>query len=289
LVSIVIKKIISRLVGMYLNGLAFLAPHVAGRRGFYLFCTPLAPPVKHYHRKFFDMAEKSTFEFEGNKIQTYRWGNGAKRILFLHGWQSHSFRWKKYIETFSKEDFTLYALDAPAHGSSGGTYINLPIYSRAIAKFFEQVHPIHTVISHSFGSFAMLYALYDYPALPLERLVIMGVPGEASDFIEFYRRELGLSFRAIKVISDHFEKTLRHPPAFFSASAFAKPITIPGLIVHDKNDEETPYHYAVQIHEAWKNSTLFTTSGLGHNLKSTEVMQQVMDFVSDHEKVPHHQ
>src|SRR5258706_2811840 len=274
------KKIITRLMGTYLNVLALVAPRAAGRRGFYLFCTPSAQPVKSHHLKFFDTAEKSSFEHEGRTVQAYRWGNGPNKILFLHGWQSHSFRWKNYIESFSKEDFTLYALDAPAHGLSGGKYINLPLYGRVIEHFLLRVHPVHAVIGHSFGGLASLYTLYNNPLLPVERLVIMGTPGEAEDFIQFYRRMLGLSSRAMRVITGYFEKTLHHPPSFFSAVSFAKAVTVPGLIIHDEKDDEAPYRYALRIHAAWATSRLITTSRLGHNLKSAQLIEKVMDFLN---------
>jgi pimeloyl-ACP methyl ester carboxylesterase len=241
--------------------------------------------VKEHHRQFLDTAVKSSVEFEGITIQTYRWGNGAKKILFLHGWQSHSFRWKNYIDSFPKEDYTLYALDAPAHGLSGGKYINLPIYSRVIEHFLLRIHPLHAVIGHSFGGFASLYALYCNPMLPVERLVIMGTPGEADDFVRFYRGMLGLSSRAMKAIAEYFERTLHHPPGFFSAVKFAEAVTVPGLIIHDEKDEEAPYRYAQQIHAAWATSKLITTSGLGHNLKSAQVVGNVMDFLSVKESV----
>ena len=280
------KKPITRLIGTLLNVLAFLAPRIAGRQGYYLFCKPLAPPVKDHHLKFFETAEKSSYDHEGITIQTYRWGNGPKKILLVHGWQSHSFRWKSYIDFFSqKEEFTVYALDAPAHGLSGGKYINLPLYSRVIQELIMRVGPVHAVIGHSFGSFAMLHALYHEPALPVQRLVIMGTPGEANDFMQFYSNVLGLSSRATKVITDYFEETLHHAPGFFSAARFAKVITVPGLIIHDEKDDDAPYRYALQIHAAWKNSRLITTSGLGHNLKSAELVEKVMDFLDIKEKV----
>ena len=278
-------KKIARLIGFSLNVLAFVSPRIAGRKGFNLFCTPLATPVRDHHRKFLDTAGKNSFEFEGITVQTYQWGLGAKKILFLHGWQSHSFRWKNYIESFSKEDYTLYALDAPAHGLSGGKYINLPIYSRVIEHFLVRVHPIHAVISHSFGGFASLYALYNNPLLPVERLVIMGTPGEAEDFVQFYRGVLGFSSRTMKIVTGYFEETLLHPPGYFSAQRFAKGVMVPGLIIHDEKDEDAPYRYALQIHAAWKNSLLITTSGLGHNLKSAELVEKVMDFLDIKEKV----
>lgn len=283
------KRIVPRLIGMYLNMLAWLAPEAAGRKGFYLFCTPLPAPVKDYHREFLDTAEKSSFEHEGITIQTYRWGQGAKKILFLHGWQSHSFRWKNYIQSFSKEEYTLCALDAPAHGLSGGKYINLPLYSRVIDHFILNNQPLHAVISHSFGSFALLYAIWQSPTLPVERGVIMGTPGEAEDFMMFYQQVRGLSSRTMKTVRDYFEKKLGRAPSFFSASQFATAVLVPGLIIHDEKDEDASYQYAVEIHKAWRNSKLITTYGLGHNLKSIDVIRQVVEFTAAVKKISNYQ
>lgn len=271
----------TRLIGAWLNVLAIVLPRTAGRIGFNLFCTPLAPPVKDYHRQFFDTSEKSTFECEGNKIQTYRWGHGPRKILFLHGWQSHSFRWIKYIKAFSKEEYSLYALDAPAHGLSGGKYITLPLYAKVVDRFIQQIQPVHAVITHSFGGFAVLYAFYQRPEQPVDRLVLTGIPGEVSDFIDFYQGVLGLSQRALKIVLARFQEEVHHPPEFFSAVKFAAGLTVPGLIIHDKEDTDTPYRYAEEIHEVWKNSELITTTGLGHNLKSPEVIAWVLAFVSE--------
>jgi len=210
-------------------------------------------------------------------------GERTKENSFPARWQSHTFRWKNYIEAFSKEEYTIYALDAPAHGLSGGNYINLPLYSRVIEHFINQVHPLHAVISHSFGSFAMLYTFYRMPHLPVERLVITGTPGEANDFMEFYRNVLGLSTYTMKAVLNYLEQIIHHPPEFFSAARFAAAVPVRGLIIHDEKDEETPYQYAKAIHEAWKESHLITTTGLGHNLKSREVIVRVMDFVKERE------
>jgi pimeloyl-ACP methyl ester carboxylesterase len=274
------KKILTRSIGFWLNLLAVVAPQTAARKGFYLFCTPLAPPVKDYHRKFLDTAEQTSFEFEGNRIQTYGWGTGPKKILFLHGWQSHSFRWKNYIEAFSKDEFTLLALDAPAHGLSGGKYINLPLYSRVVEHFILQKQPIDTVVCHSFGGFAMLYAFYYNPSLAVKKLILTGTPGEAADFMGFYQKVLGLNARTMKLVYGYFFNAMKHPPGFFSSKIFAAAVTVPGLIIHDENDSEAPYKYALEQHDAWKKSTLITTHGLGHNLKSKEIINKVVAYAS---------
>ena len=274
------KKIITRLMGMYINFLAVVAPRLAGRTGFYLFCTPLGVVLKDHHRKFLNESEQFSFEHEGVTIQGYRWGTGRKNLLFIHGWQSHTFRWKNYVDSFSKDEFTMYAFDAPGHGLSGGKYLNLPIYSSVIEKFLNQAPPMHTVISHSLGSFAALYTFFRIPALNVNQLIITGTPGEVSEFVKFYQDALGLSTKAVQAIRKSFVDQIDHLPEYFSAEKFARAIPIPGLIIHDEQDEDTPYRHAVDIHNAWKGSKLITTSGLGHNLRSRTVIKEVVEFVN---------
>jgi pimeloyl-ACP methyl ester carboxylesterase len=274
------KTIIARIIGMYLNLLSIVAPRTAGTRGFYFFCTPRSAPVKDHQHKFLDTAERSRFWHDAAWVQTYRWGNGPRKILLLHGWQSHTYRWRNYVESFSKDDCTVYALDAPAHGRSGGKYLNLPKYSEVIEAFLYSIEPVHTIVSHSMGSFAALYTLHRVPQLDVRQLVIMGSPGEAEDFTSFFQRTLGLSNRTMESIYRAFERIVHYPPSFYSAASFAASIKIPMLIIHDEDDDEAPCGHARKIHQAAPASELIITKGLGHNLRSAKVMDHVIDFAS---------
>lgn len=275
------KKLIPKMIGAYLNTLGLVAPSRVGEIGFNIFCTPIAPPVKPHHRQFLNTASPFNFESAGTMLRGYRWGSGEKKIVFLHGWQSHSYRWKKYIEALSYEEFSIYAFDAPAHGLSDGKYANIPIYSEAIRIFLEQVGPVHSVVTHSMGSIATLHMLYNHSQLSLGKIILMGSPGEANDFITFYQNFTGLSDRTFGFILDHFEKTLGVTPAYFSAPKFAADLKIPGLIIHDVGDDEAPYHHAKRIHQAWPQSKLITTTGFGHNLRTPEVVELVKEYVTE--------
>lgn len=283
------KKIIARLIGKYLNLLVLISPRAAGRKGFYLFCTPHGTPLKDHQKKFLNTADKFSFLRDGITIQGYRWGTGERKILFLHGWQSHTFRWKNYIEALPKDKFTIYALDAPGHGLSGGRYLNIPVYSNVIEEFLAHVQPIDTVIGHSLGSFAILYTFFRFPALPVNNLVVTGTAAEAKEFTKYFQKVLGLSDRSMIAIERSFVEAINHLPEYFSAAKFAKDVKIPMLIIHDREDNETPYQHAMEINTAAINSRLITTSGLGHNLRSAEVVKHVVEFVSqsdfDHRKV----
>lgn len=275
------KNLLVKIIGMYFNLLAHLAPRFAGRRGFYLFSSPRRGSIQEHHHAFLASATKFTFECDGNRLQAYRWGTGKKVVLFLHGWQSQTFRWKKYIEALTPDEFTMYAFDAPGHGFSQGRYLNLPIYSNAIEEFIRQVEPIHTIVGHSLGSFAVLHSWYRLNGLPVKQLVILGTPGEARDFVRDYQNALGLSSRAIRAIRNGFKEIARHLPEYYSAPKFAMAMNIPGLIIHDLHDKEAPHQYALEINKSWKNSRLVSTQGLGHNLRSQVVVQEVVDFIRE--------
>ena len=61
----------------------------------------------------------------------------------------------------------------------------------------------------------------------------------------------------------------------------AKKITIPHLIIHDKDDVEVGVYCAENIHKHSKNSILFLTEELGHRkiLGSDEVINQINQFI----------
>lgn len=272
-------KTVTSLAGVYLNTLAHILPKTAAEQGFKLFCRPFRAPLKDYHKKFLNTADQFSFEHDGVVIQGYRWGSGEKKILFVHGWQSHSFRWKVYVDSLSKNDYTLYAIDAPGHGLSGGSFLTVPYYSAVIQQLIGSLGTIHTLVGHSLGCFAALHAFYEQPNLPVDKLVLMAPPGEASDFMLFYKNTLKLSDKVIDLIKIHFEKVIKKPITFFVTPVFAKNVSIPGIIIHDKTDVETPYKYAELISMQWPQSKLITTEGLGHNLKSAEVVKEIINYI----------
>lgn len=274
-----IKQISARLTGIYFNLLAFIHPEKLKKEGFILFCTPFARAIKPHHQAFLIPALSDVLEVDGNKIQTYRWGTGSKKALLVHGWASHSFRWKSYIKTLTENDFTVFALDAPAHGNSTGKIMNLVMYERVLSAFFEKHSDLDTIIGHSIGGFATTYYLSRNPHSNIQNAVIMAAPGKVDEFFEFYVQLLGLSKKAIKLIAEQFENELKQKPSYFSAVNFAPNITTKALIVHDKTDKSTSYLDSESLSKVWKTSKLKLTNGLGHELKSEELLLEIVNFI----------
>ncbi len=273
------KKLLIFFYGTYLNLLAGVFPRKAGKEGFLLFCRPRRREVKPHHLEFLNTSEKFTQDYEGKKIQGYRWGTGERKLLLCHGWESHSYWWKNVVNGLSKEKFTIYAIDAPGHGLSEGNYINVPHYSGLIEKLVVQLGGLDAILGHSLGALSSVYTLCRAAGLPVQKVVVMAAPGEVNQFFYYYQKLLNLSPRSIKAIEQTFLARLGHGPNFFSLQKFASSLTLPGLIIHDKEDKDAPYAYALAAHENWKNSQMISTTGLGHNLKSLELIENVKEFL----------
>jgi len=275
------QKIMMKLIGLYLNILAILVPRQAGHLGLELFCRPFRRKITDKQKQFLESGKPFTFEHNSETITAYSWGNGEKKVLLLHGWQSHTYRWKAYVEPLVTQGYTVFAFDAPGCGLSSGKFLSVPTYSEVIEKMILHLGRIDTIISHSLGGFSALYTLHRNPSLSSEKLVVMASPGEAAEFFRFYKGTLNLSERSEKLVTQQFINRFHHSPEYFSASKFASTLTIPGLIIHDEEDDDTSANHSQRIHQQWSNSRLVVTKGLGHNLKSTEVIKEVVKFVGE--------
>ena len=274
-------KIVMKLIGLCINVMAIIAPRYAGRFGLALFCRPFRGKMTARQKEFLHSANRFSFSFQKETIAGYSWGNGVKKILLVHGWQSHSYRWKVYVEQLIQHNYTVFAFDAPGHGLSTGNFLSVPLYSEVIEKMLIHMGKPDAIVGHSLGGFSTLYTLHRNPSLSSDKLVVMAAPGEAAEFFEFYKTALRLSKRSMNLIIGRFKQLFDHGPEYFSGHKFASTISVPGLIIHDEDDDETSAEHSKRVHQQWTNSRLHVTKGFGHNLKSIEVVKEVVDFINE--------
>ncbi|MFO7825712.1 MAG: alpha/beta hydrolase [Cyclobacterium sp.] len=137
------------------------------------------------------------------------------------------------------------------------------------------------IILQSIGSFSLIYALSNYQLPPIGKLVAMASPGRASEFIDFYMETLNLKANTVSRIRHEFQKYAKEEVDNIQLPVFVEKLRVPGLIIHDREDQQTPYQNALELHKHWKGAALHTTQGLGHNLRSRELVQLVVDFVKE--------
>ena len=274
------QKVIVYLLSNYLRLVNSISPRLGGKHAFLLFCYPFPLKFKKYQSDFLKTSHFSFLDFEGKRIAQYRWGSGEKVILCLHGWQSNSFRWKKYVKVLDKKKYTMICLDAPAHGRSDGVLFNVPMYARLIQQFLEQ-NKVDSILSHSLGAFSTMYLLSNYPLLSPPKVIALGTPSYADSFIDEFIRVLNLSSKARRNLVTYFTNYSGLKTNDFDSKLFAKNQKSFGLIVHDINDKEAPFEYAKEMAKIWPKSRFLGTEGFGHKLRDDSVVQEVIKFI-DH-------
>lgn len=265
-------------IGFYFNTLAILFPRMAGKQSFYFFCIPFKAKLKPAQQEFLKTADKKTLSLEGKKIQTYVWGTGDNKILLVHGWQSNTYRWRKYIEAIDLSKNTVIGFDAPGHGNSEGLFSNVPLFEKTISLVVENYGIPNTIVSHSIGAFSSMYFMHKNK-VSVERFASLATPFTAVQFVDVFQSELNVSDKLVKHMKDYFKVYTSHPVEFYSLENFAKSIDSEALIIHDHNDESTPVDNSIRLHKLLTNGQLGITEGYGHRLKNQKVVERVCEFV----------
>ncbi len=274
----------ARRVGKTLNALALVAPRTAGRLAFEIFCTPRNGRLRDSDREFLASAEQATQHLAGHSIQTYRWpakyGGQPLRVLFLHGWESNSARWRSFIHAFRHAGVEVSAFDAPGHGSSSGKRLNVLIFSRVLKDFLEKNGPPDVIIGHSLGGAAIVMSIAAFGAERPKRAVVLGTFAESSRVISDFAELLGLSEKVRAEVAREVERRVGMTIAEFSIKEKARLLgDLPGLVLHDREDAIAPFAEGEAVAETWGAKFLGTT-GLGHRMQDKSVVAAVLEFAA---------
>lgn len=271
--------LLTKSLGKYINLLNVVNPKKAGLLGFDIFCKPRAGKLKSQNlTEILQTAQIESFEYEEIVYYNYVWTGNNKIILLLHGWESNSSRWERLLPFLFKTGCTVVALDAPAHGLSGGNTFTVPYYTK-VARFFTQKYNPTIIIGHSIGGFTAIY--YQYLTLnpTVEKLIILGAPSNLNNLVDNYCKLLGLNLKSKRQLIKTFAEQLQIDVNTFSTMEFAKNIQAKVLVVHDRLDSVVTFAEAEKTIISWINATFIETTGLGHSLHDNDLYDKIVDFI----------
>ncbi len=277
-------KILTRFFGFYFNILSLVAPSRSAKQAFYLFCIPFKAKLKPHQQDFLNTADTFKLKVDKKNVQYYSWGKGQEKILFTHGWQSNSYRWKTLIEQFDKTKYTLIAFDAPGHGNSESKIGNIPLFEKSIESLIKHIGDIDHFVGHSIGSFACASFAF-HSQYPMKSFTSLATPFDAHEFFYQFNNQLKTSKRLQKHMKVYFEKYTGYPVEHYSLETFST-ILNPDrtLIIHDKQDKSTSPKSSQRLFELLKtknsNVELTLTEGLRHNLRGKKIVDAVEAFVN---------
>lgn len=265
------------------NAGVYAAPTFVGKKTVNLFSTPRKGRTKDYQQKLLDSADhqqeisvKSTVFNRSFPIKTYHWEGKGPTVLLLHGWESNTARWKPLLKKLRQANYNIYAIDAPAHGSSGSKFFNLIVYAEAIEAFLKDKE-LYGVICHSVGCAAFAYYLsHSEETVHAEQTIFLAPPDDMASIFKAFLDFLNLNDRARAAFNNEVKNLAGVPVSYFSTANFMQNYPGNGLVVHSKDDKLVGFSKGDNIRKAWPKAKFLPFEDLGHSLQNKSVFEAVM-------------
>jgi pimeloyl-ACP methyl ester carboxylesterase len=224
------------------------------------------------------IAGHTTLPVGGIRVAIYRWGAGPV-IVFVHGWSGRATQVAAFVEPLTAAGYCVIAFDAPGHGKTPGSRTNILEFTAALQAIDASYGPIHGAITHSFGGMALAYALQQ--GVAAGRVVCLGTPARLEFLVERFARMLALPEPVLTDLCRRLEQRFTaNVWELMSTDSNARTLTMPALIVHDRDDREVPWQQGRMIAEAWPGAQWLATRRLGHRriLRDAATVKAVVDF-----------
>jgi pimeloyl-ACP methyl ester carboxylesterase len=248
-----------------------------------LFTTPIKhkTPKREYEMEMKSIQKIIEIPSINKKVMVYQYGTSNKKILLSHGWSGRGTQLFKIAEELLKVGYSTVSFDAPAHGKSPGKTTIMSEFVAATLEIEKQFGPFEAAVGHSLGGMSLLKATKK--GLAIKRLAIIGSGDIVQDILNNFVAKLELKPSTSTQLRMHFEKKYEVEMDDYSAYKSAKEVSIPVLVIHDKNDLEVPVEAGINIHKHLKNGELFLTEGLGHRkiLGELIVIRKVVKFIQN--------
>lgn len=267
-----------------LNRTSRLSARLAGRAAFPLFVgAPPRTPVRPAEQPVLDRAAAGRLTVDGRNLAVYRWGDGERKVLLLHGFEGRAANLVAFAAGLSERGLAAVAFDSFGHGESEGdraTIVDVAGAAHAVAAEFG---PFHAVIAHSFGGLCAYHAVRT--GLSVRRMATIGAVCDFGFLPEWFGARLGLRGGIVADLRRRSEAYFRPETDIwerFSASHDAAGWTVPLLVVHDADDKEITVAQGRKIAAAYPRAEYLETRGLGHRriLRDAGVVGTVLDFVA---------
>ncbi len=275
---VMIKTIAAKSIGLFFNTTRWISPQWTAGKLFDLFCTPFTGGYKKVDLPFIQSATQHKLSTSQDQITYHHWAGSGKKVLFIHGWESNTARWKPYIDILNTKDLDIYSIDAPGQGMSAGSTITVLRYAEAIDMVVKACVP-EIIIGHSLGGMAAGYYLHQYES-SVNQLVLLSTPSGLAPMMYRYFDILSLSYKMMAHLDALFlEQYDIQPDAFATANHLSK-CKLDGILIHDQTDDITPYPESLEINETWSSGIHIPTKNLGHSLKDDRIISAICDYIT---------
>ena len=274
-------------IGYYktkIKTIGLLSKRKAAEKAFQLFCTPYSGKPKRKAPAVFHHAEKLTVQLDELTIRGWQWHSthsNGKRVLIVHGFDSCSYKFEKYIKQLTHEGYTVLAFDAPGHGISDGKIANALMLKNTILEIAKKYGSLYAIMAHSMGGIAAALATEELNNI--QKLVLIAPATETPRAIDNFFKFVPLGNAIKEELLEYIVELGQQPLSYFSVARSVQEHSIPTLWLHDEDDWICPYEDILPIKKiAPPHVQFYITKGLGHSkiYRDTKVNKQIIDFIN---------
>ena len=230
-----------------------ISPRLGAEVARQLFFRPMRLPYRQEQRDVLAKAQNVRLDVRQRSVQTYCWGRGPT-VLLMHGWGGHAGQMTEFVKPLTQAGYRVVAIDAPAHGRSGGGLSSLVHFADAIVAAASAFGPVHAVVAHSFGAAATVQAMLR--GVGIGRAVFIAPQSKISIYWDIFRASLGMSDEVWRVMRARSERWLKVRYDDLHPDAHAPRMKTPLLILHGTADRMTPFSEGEKLAALWPAARL---------------------------------
>lgn len=259
-----------------------ISPQLSAKLALYLCSIPKKHTDSDREQSLLNQAKKLTYKSaSGTDNIAWSWGEGPTVIL-CHGWEAKGAKMATLAMAIAKQGFQTVAIDCTAHGHSGGKRSNFDIMTKDIDSLCQNFPDIFAIIGHSMGGMMAMRARQ--LGIKADRYVLIAAPSAPLPIIDIMQNTLKVNEKAIAICQNKIASQIGFTwDELIQGKIYSQEAT-PLLMLYDTQDKEVPLFHAHKIQALWNNSTLITTTGLGHRklIWDQNVIQSILSFLTSH-------
>ena len=267
------------------NILQKISPKLAAKIAFDFISKPKGRKIRAFEKAILEIATKGNLRFNKFDIQTYKWGNGNKKALLIHGWGGRASNFGAIITELTKTGYEVISFDGPCHGES--TKKKTSFFEMSdLVKLFLKKDEYDLIITHSMGSVLTFTAMHSIK-YKVNQMIVLTSPSKFLEFIDLAVTQFGLTTKTTKRLTNKIqETTTEYDTMTFGAENIVNEIEMKNItFIHDKFDKVIPIEKSKNVSSFIKNSKLIEIEGTGHfkMLWSKKVVKIIEELILKYE------
>lgn len=195
-------------------------------------------------------------------------------VLALHGWGGRPAQMLPVARRLARDGYRVVLPELPGHG--GGDATDIKATAAAVEAVIGELGHPDVVVAHSFASLVLRLV---FPDEAPAAVVLVAPALNVNDALDVFGDRLRLMPWSRRGLHKRLEAWDRQLWPVVSSTAPDAVVGSEILIVHDPDDEETPFSRAAEFAALRPRTTLVPTAGVGH--------RRILSDSATHDRIAH--